>query len=112
LAQSGPQLQSFDFWRTLEAYNAGVRLPPRPGHEYFIKELGPFIAEKVCMAQNCHGCGSLVDENEYAFWFPREICFSHLHFCQPCVAYILYHLEAPGVVCLVSVDAFINCRTS
>lgn len=70
------------------------RLIPSSGSDYFIKELGPFVASKTIYAENCHGCGSLIDEKEYCFWHAREVAFVDFHYCQLCVAYVLYHLQA------------------
>jgi len=68
-------------------------LPNCAGTEYFIKELGPYITSKARIVEACNGCGAEIDQSEYCFWHPRELFFVDCHFCQLCVAYVLYHLQ-------------------
>jgi len=87
------KLPKFDFWSTLDDYNQSVKNPLKPGHEFFVKEMGPILSSKAKFAQSCHGCSRLIDEGEYFFWNCREFFHVDAHFCQVCVAYIVYHLE-------------------
>lgn len=77
---------------------AHLPLPPFLAHpliglEFFIKELGPLVPTRSTLADDCLGCGGLIDEGEFFFWFPRELFLVSAHFCHPCVAYWMDRLQ-------------------